>query len=287
MPELPEIETIVKDLKEALPELVVKRVIVHGGYRPKASDLPSTVGSSVSTVDRVGKTVHMVLDDTRRVVFHLAMTGRLLLRRAGDVPDPNQRVSFIFSDGRQLRFTDIRMFGWVELFGEDRFREFSKRYGPDPFEITAEEFAERFLSKKVSVKNVLLDQSLVSGIGNIYANDALWMAEIHPEAKTHKLSGEQLRKLHQAVLDILREGIEHRGSSIDTYVDAYGRAGKHQEHFRVYQKEGEKCARCGSVLRFKQLSGRGTFYCDNCQLLGLGKGDAVEEQIKGQETFGL
>lgn len=285
MPELPEVETIVRDLKKVLPGLQIKDVVVYGDYKPKARDLASVINSTISSVNRVAKTTHIGLDNGLCLVFHLGMTGRLLIRKSSDPEDSHQRVGFVLPDERELRFTDLRMFGWVDLFREEHLENFNKRFGPDPFKIDAEEFASRIISRNTSIKNALLDQSLVSGIGNIYANDALWVAEVHPETKTRELSAAQLKALHEAVLEVLTEGIEHRGSSIDSYVDAYGKPGSHQHYFRVYGKAKEKCVRCGGVIQFRKLGGRGTFYCEGCQVRGLGKGSVVKTHAKGQGTL--
>ncbi|OGC54503.1 DNA-formamidopyrimidine glycosylase [candidate division WWE3 bacterium RIFCSPHIGHO2_01_FULL_48_15] len=268
MPELPEVETITRDLKKELPGLEIKEVVVHGSYRPKAKDLNSVVGPKITGVERIGKTIHLILEDGRRLVFHLIMTGRLLLRDAQAKPDPDQRVTFKLSNGKELRFTDQRMFGWVELLGQEELGDFRLRFGPDPFELTPDIFANRLQQKKTAIKNALLEQKLVSGIGNIYANDALWLAQIHPEAKTTDLSQEQLESLHKSVVEILQEGIAHRGSTLEDkmYVDLYGREGSHQDHFRVYSRAGEKCLRCEGTITFTQLGGRGTFFCERCQV---------------------
>lgn len=280
MPELPEVETITRDLKKELPGLTIKKITIHGNYRPKAKDLNSAVGSKIADVERIGKTIHLILDDHRRLIFHLVMTGRLLLRDGGARPDPDQRVTFKLSDGKELRFTDQRMFGWVELLEKEDLPDFRLRFGPDPFELTPDLFAQRIASKKTAVKNALLEQSLVSGIGNIYANDALWMARIRPETKTTDISGKDLERLHGAVVEILKEGIEHRGSTLEDkmYVDIYGREGSHQEHFRVYGRAGEKCLRCEGKITFNKLGGRGTFYCEKCQ---------VKSEQKGQTALGI
>jgi len=268
VPELPEVETITRDLKKELPGLEIKEVVVHGSYRPKAKDLNSVVGPKITGVERIGKTIHLILEDGRRLVFHLIMTGRLLLRDAQAKPDPDQRVTFKLSNGKELRFTDQRMFGWVELLGQEELGDFRPRFGPDPFELTPDIFANRLQQKKTAIKNALLEQKLVSGIGNIYANDALWLAQIHPEAKTTDLSQEQLESLHKSVVEILQEGIAHRGSTLEDkmYVDLYGREGSHQDHFRVYSRAGEKCLRCEGTITFTQLGGRGTFFCERCQV---------------------
>lgn len=286
MPELPEVETIKRDLAQVLPGLKIEKVTVHGNYRPKARDLDSVVGAKITDVERIGKTIHLILEDgrsfdsaqsdhpeqrrtgSRRLVFHLIMTGRLLLRKRSAKPDPDQRVTFKLSSGKELRFTDQRMFGWVELLEEEELGDFRLRFGPDPFELTPNIFAERLRQRRTGIKSALLEQKLVSGIGNIYANDALWLAEIHPEVKTTELSEEQLERLHGSVVDILQEGIAHRGSTLEDrmYVDAFGQEGSHQHHFRVYGKAGEKCLRCEGTIQFTQLGGRGTFYCGQCQI---------------------
>lgn len=285
MPELPEVETIVRDLKRVLPGLQITDIVVHGDYTPKAGSLASAIESKISSVDRIAKTIHIGLDNGLCLVFHLAMTGRLLFRESSDPEDSHQRVTFVLSGDKELRFTDLRMFGWVDLLKEGHLEGFNKRYGPDPFEISDGEFASRLISRNTAIKNALLDQSLLSGIGNIYANDALWISAIHPEAKTRELSGAQFKALHGAVLEVLTEGIEHRGSSIDSYVDAYGKQGSHQNHFRVYGKAKTKCERCEGVVQFKKLGGRGTFYCEGCQIDGLGKGSVTKKQAKGQKAL--
>jgi len=296
MPELPEVTTIVSQLKKEIVGHKVIEVETIEGYRtePPFGEFRAKIrNKKVASVERVAKTIVVGLGDRSQVigqrqkfagepspnishlesvylVIHLAMTGRLLLRSKGFKADPWLRLVFSFDDGRELRFTDPRMFGYVRLVSDLKLKEHQEKYGPDPLDnsLTPLTFLNRLRLKKTMVKRALLEQGLVSGVGNIYANDSLWMAQIHPETPSENLSLMEAGKLLEALRIILKESIKHRGSTLGDkmYLDLYGQAGEHQDHLRVFGKNGQACARCQSPILYKEIGGRGTFFCGACQL---------------------
>ena len=164
----------------------------------------------------------------------------------------------------ELRYCDKRNFGKLKILTKNDFDEFSSKYGPEPTtSLKVADFIKQLTKKRTNIKNALLDQKLISGMGNVYANDALWIAQIHPETKTTDLSLERAEKLLQACVEILQEGIKHRGISMSDYVDLFGKKGQQQNHFRIYKKD--TCRRCGTKTEVTKLNGRGTYYCPTCQ----------------------
>lgn len=280
MPELPEVHTITDDLKKHAKGGVVTRVVVKSGYTalPENRIFVSAVTKGrIESVRRIAKNIIFELDTGNFVLFHLAMTGRLLLRRPDFGSDKWERVIFELSrDGKkyELRFCDMRRFGKVELLDSAGIKSLEDKYGPEPIdsELGVEDFLRSLQSKNTNIKNALLDQKVISGMGNIYVNDALWMAEIHPETRTLGITPEMAKNLFESSREILIEAIENRGSTLGDkmYVDLFGREGSHQDHFRIYGKE--KCPRCGSDIEFIKLNGRGTFFCPACQDLNSQEG---------------
>lgn len=273
MPELPEVHTIVSDLKKYLVGYCIDKVEITNGYNviPDNSTLKSAAtGSSVKDVQRVAKNIVIGLDNGYYITFHLAMTGRILLRKVSQDKDYHQKVQFTLSKKDKkiaLRFCDARMFGKIQVLNTKGLDKLREKYGPDMHtaQITVEVFTEIIRSKNTNIKNALLEQSLVTGLGNIYVTDALWLAGIHPETKTRDISSQRSKALLESAREILSEGIMHRGSTLPdkAYVDIFGKPGQHQNHFRVYGKT--KCPKCGTAVEFKKINGRGTYYCPSCQ----------------------
>mgnify|MGYP005845772429 CR=1 FL=1 len=257
MPELPEVETIVRSIA---PALAGRRILAARACSALVarSPLEAAVGQRVRAVGRRGK--HIVVELERGVLdIHLGMTGRLLL---GSERGPYTRAWFDF-DGASLVYDDIRQFGRVE-YGE-RLPERTARLGPDALAVTADEFALRLGSRRARIKPLLMDQSFLSGLGNIYADEALFRARIHPRAAACRLSRQRAGRLHRAITEVLREALEHGGSSISDYVDGEGRAGTFQALHRVYGRQGLPCPVCGRAIRRMVLAQRGTHYCARCQ----------------------
>ncbi len=278
MPELPEVETIKLGLQKKIVGLTIKDVEVRS---PK-----SFVGQQKDVTDK------KILDVWRRAKFlgidlvggitlliHLKMTGQLIYddgkRFIGGHPTPDMRdtmpnrhtrVIFLFSDNSQLYFNDQRRFGWIKIvkFGEG----IPNALGPEPLEkeFTWEVLKTNLLRhKSMPVKVAIMDQSMVSGVGNIYANEACFDAKINPKVKVKDLSDEQFKKLHQGIVKSLTEGIKHGGSTRAHFVDAEGRKGYFLDYAFVYGKDKKPCKKCGTKIEKITLGGRGTYYCPNCQ----------------------
>jgi formamidopyrimidine-DNA glycosylase len=254
MPELPEAETIVRSLR---PHVAGRRIVGARFLAPRVSrdEASVLVGRVVVDVARYGKQVLLVLD--RGVVLvKLGMTGALLWN--GDAGPYTRAV--IETDGGTLLFDDVRQFGSLTLLGRA-----PESLGPDPLEIGAAEFAERMRGRDTELKRLLLDQSFVRGIGNIYADEALFDAGLSPRRRTRRVRVGEAAALHGAIQELLKLAIAHRGSSVSDYVDAAGERGGFQNLHRVYRKEGAPCPRCGTAIRRIVVAQRGTHYCPRCQ----------------------
>ena len=231
-------------------------------------------GTTVSRIRRLGKNLVVDLvatgaDDgatnTLSLLIHLGMTGQIVII-SPDAPVPKHTHVFLsLDDGRELRYTDVRRFGRMAILSNGEQERELAGLGLEPLEISAEEFRARIGSRKAQIKALLLDQSVMRGIGNIYADESLWRAKIHPKKMGSKLTSEELKRLHRAVQGILREAIQLRGSSVSDYVDADGQKGNFQLRHRVYQRDGKKCSRCGSVIRRAIVAGRSSHFCPQCQ----------------------
>ncbi len=182
-------------------------------------------------------------------------------------PEPHTRVVFGLTDGGSIEFHDTRKFGEVRALNNDELQEwdFYKKLGPEPLEVTAAELAQRIEGRKAQIKGLLLNQSVVAGVGNIYADESLFRSGIHPKAKASDLSKESLEKLFTELQAVLRQAISENGSSIRDYVDAGGDAGGFQNSFKVYGKKGEPCPTCGKIFEGATVAGRGTTFCSKCQ----------------------
>jgi formamidopyrimidine-DNA glycosylase len=294
MPELPEVETIRRQLE---PELVGRRieraeVLDERLSRPEP---PSAVeravsGRRVEAVERRGKYLLIELDGGRTLAMHLRMTGNLLLREEGDgvVADLMEteplggprlyegspelkytRARFELDDGRELVFTDVRRFGQAVVLDQGDALEsyFSERLGVEPLsrDLTPERLLEVAAGRTAPLKSFLLTQSAVAGIGNIYADEALWRARLHPLSPAGSMKREHAERLVTGIRDALELALEHRGSSIDDYRDARGEQGSMQDEFMVHTREGEACPRGDGEIRRIVVSGRSTYYCPGCQ----------------------
>lgn len=274
MPELPEVHTITHDLKKFVRGNVISFVEIRSGYKVLPGNkkfVDAVAGNKISGIRRIAKNIVMELEEGNAVLVHLAMTGRLLLRQPGFRDDKWERVVFGLAGEKEyeLRFCDMRTFGKIELLDAEGLQMLEKKYGPEPLNenLSASDFYNALISKNTNIKNALLDQKIISGMGNIYANDALWMAKIHPETRTADLTESMAERLLDSSREILTEAIKNRGSTLGDrmYIDLLGREGSHQEHFRIYSRE--VCPECGFTVEFMKLNGRGTFFCPGCQQL--------------------
>ena len=288
MPELPEVETVVRQLE---PEVEGHRIEQLEVLDPRWSRPlpPERLGAEVSgaTIERLGrrgKYILMHLDGERTLVMHLRMTGNLILREGEEVLDPSEgrrlyegersteqrhlRARFVLGNGRELWFTDPRRFGEAFLIEDSKLEERFAKLGVEPFspEFTAKALGEMASGRKAPLKSFLLDQSGVAGVGNIYADEALFRAELHPLSPAGSMKPEHLEALRDAVVAALEAGIDAGGSSIDDYRDARGEKGTMQNEFLVHTREGEDCVRCGGTIVRIVVGGRSTYFCPGCQV---------------------
>jgi len=273
MPELPEVETIKKDLEEKVKGKRVKRVKIKNEKCIKA---PSPVefvkrieNKIFREIQRRGKFLIVKLDSLDALIIHLKLTGQLIYFPKEGEELNYTRLIFIFDDHTQLNFADLRGFGNIWLLPEGRLSTIPALadLGPEPLgdEFTVEKFKKLLKGRKGKIKPLLMDQSFIAGIGNVYSQEALFLAGIHPERNPSKLVDEEIEKLYNNLRKILREAISYRGSSVDTYVDLEGRKGNYEQHLNVYGREGQSCPRCGAIIRRITISGRGTYFCPRCQ----------------------
>lgn len=300
MPELPEVETVRRGLAEFLPGKVVKAV--EHNWAKSFPNAPEDVGNfligaKIIEVKRRAKVLLIELDSNYSLVIHLKMTGQLVFigktnktkqetgnkkqevrfgaghpndSLVGNLPDRSTRVTFEFTDGSQLFFNDQRKFGWVRLIptAEVPNIDFMKRLGPEPLsaDFTQTEFRERFVRRaNTNIKAALLDQSVVAGVGNIYADESLWGAKIHPNSRVNKLRDSKMNLLFEELRKVMELAIEKGGSSDRNYVDAEGKRGSYLSFANVFRREGKPCPRCSTLIIKTRVAGRGTHVCHRCQ----------------------
>jgi formamidopyrimidine-DNA glycosylase len=273
MPELPEVETIRRQLAPALEgrRIGSVRVLDPRWCEPAPPEAIEDAlrGRVIEEVGRRGKYLIVSLEDDVHLVMHLRMTGNLLLA-AGDEEDPaHLRVDIGLDDGRHLRFVDVRRFGTGDvLLGADALADyFDSRLGVEPLsaDFTAEALCALARGRKQPVKAFLLNQERIAGVGNIYADEALWRAMIHPLRPVGTLKRAQIEALRDAVVESLELGIDSKGASIDDYRHVDGAQGSFQDRFVAYSRAGEPCFRCGTPIEKLRAAGRGTYVCPNCQ----------------------
>jgi len=274
MPELPEVETVVRELR---PRLVGRRIAsVKVSRRPlRRRWLPrwaaALAGRRVQEIRRRGKWILVCLDGGRHLVIHLGMTGQLTVVPAHTPLANHTHLVFTLDGGdRQMRFRDVRIFGSATLFAEaaevQSFFE-DAGLGPEPFDLVPGYLQKRLAVTRRCLKAILLDQRVVAGVGNIYADESLFQARLHPAQLGEATSPAQARRLREAVVQVLERAIQKRGSSIRDYVGGSGRKGEYQEEFRVYGRTGQPCVRCGAPIRCVRLAGRSTHFCARCQIV--------------------
>ena len=273
MPELPEVETIANDLRPLLVGFRIDGVdlrfpaIVR--YPEPEDFVRGLTGRRVESLTRRGKYMLLQLDSEAVLVVHLGMTGQLL-HLAPDAPfKPHTHAVFTLEGGAQLRYKDPRRFGRILLGSEEELilaRQLP-RLGPEPLseDFTPAELGRRLHGRRAPLKVMLLDQGVVAGIGNIYADEAAFRAGIRPDRPAGRLGRVRLSRLHGAIQEVLRLGIRNRGSSIEDYVDVWGAKGRQQEELLVYGRGGEPCVKCGRSLALVRLGGRATVFCRRCQ----------------------
>jgi len=273
MPELPEVETVKNSLEKKLTGLTITGVDIEMPKiirEPAVDDfIAGVTGKKITRLDRRGKYLLIHLSGGGVLVVHLRMTGRLVYARTEDPPPRHTHVVFHLSDGNELRFADMRQFGRILLAQDRQLDQVKglKDLGPEPL---SNEFSREFLRrelkrKRVRLKSLLLDQTFIAGLGNIYADEALHRSRIHPERIARTLTAREIANLYHSIVEVLQEGIAHRGTSVRDYVDGDGRAGSFQELLRVYNREGEPCCYCGTAISRIKVGGRSSYFCTACQ----------------------
>ena len=290
MPELPEVEVMRRDLEKAVFGREIRSVevrntknamrVIRRHRRRRDLEDPLT-GVTVTGVDRRGKYLvfHLLcpkgdpgLDGELALVVHLGMSGQLLQATAGDGYENHTHVVFDLAGGEQLRFVDPRTFGemFVTTTEPDGEVKELRRLGLDPLEhqLTWQHFSQFLGEHKMKLKSLLMDQRFVCGIGNIYSDEILFLAGLHPDRLCDTLSDTQVRRLYRAMHEVLQEAIRHRGTSAEDeqYRDLYGAAGEHRGFLQVYQRQGEPCRRCRTPIQRARWSNRSTYFCPKCQV---------------------
>jgi formamidopyrimidine-DNA glycosylase len=271
MPELPEVETLKRDL---LPELS-GRTINHVWISPNAPRLvqgmpvqlfvDSLLGRRVTGMSRRGKYLVIELDDATSLIVHLRMTGQLLVVDPASDPDAYVRARFWLDDGRELRFRDVRKFGTMWHVPDSQ--SVVEKLGVEPLshEFTSPVLRAVFARRAAPIKAVLLDQHVIAGLGNIYADEALFFARVHPLTPARDLSAKKVEAVREGAVRALEQALGNRGSSFRDYVDSQGRPGGNREHLWVYKRTGLPCLNCGRPIVRTVAGGRSTHYCPNCQ----------------------
>lgn len=265
MPELPEVETIKRELKKTV---LGKKIVGVYVYHPKVIREPAVgkfkkglEGATIKNILRKAKVLILELSNGKSLVIHLKMTGQLVYPGNGKT----SRVSFRLSDGIFLDFNDQRLFAELRLRDNWKDLEFIQGLGPEPFEISVEQFKQMLYSKKTKIKPLLMDQTFISGIGNLYAAEVLFRARIHPQRPAVSLLDKEKELLFKEIKGTLSEAIKYKGSSVDQYVQLSGEAGDYVKYHRVYAREGKPCVVCKTPIKRISLGGRGTYFCPQCQ----------------------
>lgn len=287
MPELPEVETVRRGLHGLVIGRKVRRVEhdTPKSFPNATADVKQfLIGAEITDVRRRAKVLLIDLSTEHTLVVHLKMTGQMVFRGevtfgaghpndslVSELPDKSTRVTITFEDNSHLYFNDQRKFGWMKLLPtlEVPNIDFMKKVGPEPLDadFTAGQFAQRFTRRaKTSIKAALLDQTVVAGVGNIYADESLWGAKIHPKRLVGSITAEEFQKLYEELRAVMNKAIEKGGSTDKNYVNAQGKRGSYLDFARVFRREGKPCPRCGTaIIKFKHAS-RGTHICPHCQV---------------------
>ena len=279
MPELPEVETVKLGLQKYLKghKFIDVEILSKGIFE---GDPKEIIGSKVIEIRRFGKGLVIDLDNGKSLAIHIKLTGQIIYRdpKTSTVPVspqkvktlPNNATRIIFKLDRDaiLYFNDLRKFAWIRVVDTEMVMEmpFFKNMGPEPFkDLTEKKFEEIISKSKVVVKPLIMDQTRIGGIGNIYANDALFLAKIDPKRRANSLSLSEIKKLFDSVISVMEKSMKYGGASELNFVNVMGQEGEYQMHSLVYGKKGKPCPNCGSEIKKIFLGGRGTFFCGNCQ----------------------
>ncbi|MBI0032664.1 DNA-formamidopyrimidine glycosylase [Lactobacillus sp. M0396] len=274
MPEMPEVETVRRTLLPLIKGKTIKEVtvwypkIITGDAKEFAKQL---TGKKIENIDRYAKYLLIRLSDNLTIVSHLRMEGKYRLVKINTKKDKHDHVQIVFKDNSALRYNDVRKFGRMQLIktGTEREKTGIGKLGVEPNSAT---FTVSYLQnglarKKKNIKNTLLDQSIVAGLGNIYVDEVLWETKIHPLSQANAIPAEKIEQLHDNINSLIELAIAERGTTVHTYLDANGKTGGFQKMLQVYGHKGEPCVRCGTPLEKIKVNGRGTTFCPKCQVI--------------------
>src|ERR1700730_8230874 len=281
MPELPEVETVARGLRLTV---LGRRILFVTLRKTDFIDDPALIerhlpGRRIEAVERYGKFMLLRLSAAEgqedsvtgenapaALLAHLGMNGHIASTAVAEPWEKHTHASFALDDGRELRYTDARRFGRLAYLSAELLPAELEGFGADPLEVTGEEFATLIQSRRSRIKALLLDQTVLRGVGNIYADESLWRANIHPAKLGASINKKQAAILHRALQEILKKAIVMRGSSIANFVDGEGQPGEYQQHHRAYGREGHKCYRCGTIIRKAVVAGSSSYFCPRCQI---------------------
>ena len=275
MPELPEVETIKRQLEKEVVGARIKRVEVPTspmaskgqGNKCWIGDKQLVVGEKIVEVARMGKYLFIKFGSGRGLMIHLKMTGRLVLNDLDYDTAPHTRAVIFLEDGRKIYYWDTRKFGYIRVEDdiESVMNNLREKMGPEPWEISDVELLRKLQKTSRSIKETILDQNILAGVGNIYGNDGLWLAGINPKRIANSLWFAEVTKLRNSLCNVLERGLATGGASDNTYRDFYGKSGSYQNEFLVYGRTNEPCRKCGRLLVRVVVRGRGTWVCEKCQ----------------------
>ncbi len=270
MPELPEVETVVRDLRSKIAGRTITSLDVrHASVAlvPNEEFRRLLTGARIEAVSRRGKYIIMKFDRGRSLIVHLGMTGKLLALPREAVVEKHTHVIFNLDDGRDLRYQDARRFGFLAPMETSEVAYFlrRKKLGKEPLSMGERELRDILATSRARIKGLLLNQRLIAGIGNIYADEILHRAGIHPTREANSLRDNEIAQLGAAMQSVLREAIEKKGSSVSDYVDVSGNRGSYQDSHRVYRRSGQPCYTCGAPIERLVVAGRSSHYCSCCQ----------------------
>ena len=274
MPEMPEVETVRRTLLPLIKGKTIKEVtvwypkIITGDAKEFARQL---TGKKIENIDRYAKYLLIRLSDNLTIVSHLRMEGKYRLVKVNTKKDKHDHVQIVFKDNSALRYNDVRKFGRMQLIktGTEREKTGISKLGVEPNSaaFTVSYLQNGLARKKKNIKNTLLDQSIVAGLGNIYVDEVLWETKIHPLSQANAIPAEKIAQLHDNINSLIELAIAERGTTIHTYLDANGKTGGFQKMLQVYGHKGEPCVRCGTPLEKIKVNGRGTTFCPKCQVI--------------------
>jgi formamidopyrimidine-DNA glycosylase len=292
MPELPEVETVARGLQR---EIAGRRVVSVTLGKTDFMDNPGEIervlpGAEIRAVERYGKFMLLRLNrgeggeggEETALLVHLGMTGAMMPKAVSEAQAKHTHLVALLDDGRELRYVDPRRFGRMAMLQGEGLRKELVRFGADPLEVTLREFKQRIQGRRARIKALLLDQSVLRGVGNIYADESLWKAKIHPAQLGERIGPEAVERVYRALQGILRKAIELRGSTIADFLDAEGAPGEYQLHHQVYGREGKACPRCRRTIRRIVVAGRSSYFCANCQKTprGMKRGKSMKPVLK-------